>query len=126
MATETRPWFDRSTGLISLDYVGILLAVITGVIHIFEGIANLGDGFVGVLFILVGLGFFGATVLLWLGFNREILYPVGIAYTGIQFTAYFALHWPNSYHPLGVADKLVQLLLIVVLFLLWQRVSENE
>ena len=124
MATETRSWFDRSTALVSLDYVGILLAAITGVIHIYEGIADLSEGFIGVLFILAGLGFFGAIVLLWLGFDRETLYSVGIAYTGIQFAAYFGLRWPNVYDPLGLADKLVQLLLIVVLFLLWQGVSE--
>ena len=124
MATETRRWFDRSSGLVSLDYVAILFAAITGIIHIYEGVVDLGNVFIGVLFVLVGLGFFGGIVLLWMGFDREILYSIGIAYTGIQFAAYFGLHWPNDYHPLGVADKLVQLLLIVVLFLLWQSVSE--
>ncbi|WP_423745789.1 hypothetical protein V5735_07495 (plasmid) [Haladaptatus sp. SPP-AMP-3] len=123
MATETRSWFDRTDGLASLDYVGIVLAAITGLIHLYEGVEDLGEGIFGILFILAGLGFFGAIVLLWLGFNRRILYPVGIAYTGIQFAAYFGLRWPNVYEPLGLVDKLVQLLLIVVLFLLWQRVE---
>jgi hypothetical protein len=123
MATETRSWFDNTDGLASLDYVGILLAAITGFIHIYEGVADLGEGIFGILFILAGLGFFGAIVLLWMGFNRRILYPVGIAYTGIQFAAYFDLRWPNVYEPLGLVDKLVQLLLIVVLFLLWQTVE---
>ncbi|WP_231184269.1 hypothetical protein [Haladaptatus sp. DYF46] len=123
MATETRSWFDDTDGLTSLDYVGILLAAITGLIHLYEGVEDLGEGIFGILFILAGLGFFGAIVLLWMGFNRRVLYPVGIAYTGIQFAAYFGLRWPNVYEPLGLVDKLVQLLLIVVLFLLWQTVE---
>lgn len=123
MATENRSWFASTDGLTSLDYVGILLAAITGVIHIYEGIEDLGDGVFGILFILAGLGFFGAIVLLWMGFNRNVLYPVGIAYTGIQFAAYFGLRWPHVYEPLGLLDKLVQLLLIVVLLLLWQTVE---
>ena len=123
MATETRTWFDNTNGLTSLDYIGIVLAAITGLIHLYEGVEDLGEGIFGILFILAGLGFFGAIVLLWLGFNRRVLYPVGIAYTGIQFAAYFGLRWPNVYEPLGLVDKLVQLLLIVVLFLLWQTVE---
>ena len=123
MATETRTWFDNTNGLTSLDYIGIVLAAITGLIHLYEGVEDLGEGIFGILFILAGLGFFGAIVLLWVGFNRRVLYPVGIAYTGIQFAAYFGLRWPNVYEPLGLVDKLVQLLLIVVLFLLWQTVE---
>ncbi|MFH5797936.1 hypothetical protein [Haladaptatus sp. CMAA 1911] len=123
MATETRTWFDNTDGLTSLDYVGIVLAAITGLIHLYEGVEDLGEGIFGILFILAGLGFFGAIILLWVGFDRRVLYPVGIAYTGIQFAAYFGLRWPNVYEPLGLVDKLVQLLLIVVLFLLWQTVE---
>jgi hypothetical protein len=123
MATETRSWFDNTRGLASLDYVGIVLAAITGLIHLYIGVESLDVRFFGILFILAGLGFFGAIVLLWVGFNRRILYPVGIAYTGIQFAAYFAFRWPNVYEPIGLVDKLVQLLLIVVLLLLWQTVE---
>lgn len=113
----------RSTSLIRLDYIGIVLAVITGLTHLFVGVKEWGEDPLAVWFILAGIGFFGAVVLLWYGINHTALYAVGVLYTGFQFVAYFALHWPKIWHPIGIFDKLVQLALLVVLVGLYQRKS---
>lgn len=121
MATDTRTRFQRNESLTSLDYIGILLAAITGLIHLYEGVEDWGEGFIGVLFVLAGLGFFGAIVLLFLGVPKRPLYLAGIVFTGIQFVAYFALRWPNVYETIGLFDKIVQLALILVLAALYLR-----
>ena len=118
----TASWFGRRQSLRTLDYVGVVLVVITGAIHLYEGIEHLSEGgVIPVLFVLAGLGFFGALVLLWAGFNRTVLYLVGIVFTAIQFVAYFVLNWPDVLSPLGIFDKIVQLLLVVVLAVLYAQ-----
>ncbi|WP_158057826.1 DUF7475 family protein [Halorussus halophilus] len=121
MATETRTWLQRDESLTSLDYVGALLAAITGLIHLYEGVEDWGEGFIGVLFVLAGLGFFGAIVLLFLGAPKRPLYLAGIVFTGIQFVAYFVLRWPDIYEFIGLFDKVVQLALVLVLAALYLR-----
>ncbi|WP_458208540.1 DUF7475 family protein [Haladaptatus sp. NG-SE-30] len=121
MTTEPASQVQQRSALTSLDYVGIVLVFLTGVIHIYEGIEDLDEGIIGILFLLAGLGFFGALVLLYLGINQPLLYGVGIIYTGIQFVAYFILRWPNIYDPLGLFDKAIQAVLILVLAILFVR-----
>ncbi|ODR80224.1 hypothetical protein BG842_21745 [Haladaptatus sp. W1] len=121
MTTEPASQVQQRSALTSLDYVGIVLVVLTGVIHIYEGIEDLDEGIIGILFLLAGLGFFGALVLLYLGVNQPLLYGVGIIYTGIQFVAYFILRWPSIYDPLGLFDKAIQAVLILVLAILYVR-----
>lgn len=119
MTTESGSQVRQQLALTSLDYVGIVLVILTGAIHIYEGIEDINEGIIGILFILAGLGFFGALVLLYRGANQPLLYGVGIIYTGIQFIAYFVLRWPDIYEPLGLFDKAVQALLILVLVILY-------
>lgn len=107
-----------------LHWVGIVLAAITGVIHLFLAVTILGG--MGVLFLLAGLGFFGAIVLLVLNVRRDLIYIVGIPYTAIQIPLWYVM---NDLEPadlvdpgIGTFDKLVQVLLIVVLIvLIWQE-----
>lgn len=121
MTTETGSRVQQRPALTTLDYIGIILVVLTGAIHLYEGIEDLDEGFIGILFLLAGLGFFGALVLLYLGVNQPLLYGVGIIYTGIQFVAYFVLRWPDIYEPLGLFDKAIQALLILVLAALYTQ-----
>lgn len=123
MATETRSRFGRDQTLTSLDYLAIVLAAITGVIHLMEGVEDWDEGFIGLLFVLAGLGFFGGIVLLLYGFAKRPLYVAGIIFTGIQFVAYFVLRWPDIYDSLGLLDKVVQLALMVVLGILYLNES---
>lgn len=119
---ETGTGAGRRTGsLTSLHYAVILLAAVTGVIHLYEGVEDWGEGVIGLLFVLAGLGFFGAILLLLLGYRSRPLYLVGIGYTGVQIVAYFALRWPEVYDALGLVDKAVQVALVVVLAALYRR-----
>lgn len=120
MATKTGTWFGEPSAS-SLDYLATALAAITGIIHLYEGIEHLGGEPIAIWFILAGLGFFGAIVLFWVGFNRTILYSVGIVFTGIQFIAYFVINWPNVLSALGIFDKIVQLVLIGSLVVLYRQ-----
>lgn len=119
MATGVGRLVHPDQSLSSLDYVAVVLAATTGVIHLYEGVEDWGEGVIGILFVLAGLGFFGAIGLLLLGFRKRPLYLAGIVYTGIQFVAYFVLRWPDVSEAIGLFDKAVQFALIVVLAALY-------
>lgn len=121
MNTETPTAEYGTAGLLSLDYVVIILATISGVIHLYEGYEDLGEGVIGILFILAGIGFFAWIALLVIGFRLRVLYPVGFVFTAIQFVLYFVLNWPEIYESLGLIDKAVQLALMIVLLLVYRR-----
>lgn len=122
MATQTDSWFgERSTS--TLDYGAIVLVVITGAIHLYEGIEHWGEEAIAIWFVLAGVGFAGAIVLFWLGFDQRLLYLIGIVYTAIQVIAYLAINWPDIFFALGVFDKIIQLVLIGTLAVLYQRTA---
>ncbi|MCT9098266.1 hypothetical protein [Haloarchaeobius sp. HME9146] len=105
----------RYRSLTTMESVAVLLVLVTALVHLYEGVEDLGEGVLGVMFILAGLGFLGAIVLFFLDYPRLPLYIVGIFYTGLQFVLYFVLRWPNVYDTLGLFDKIVQLVLMLVL-----------
>lgn len=122
MSTGTNIGFGNKPPMGTLEYVGVVLVLITAVIHLYEGIEHLSEGgILPILFVLAGLGYFGGLVLFWIGVNRAVLYLVGIVFTAIQFVAYFVLNWPEVLEPLGIFDKSVQLLLMGVLTVLFTR-----
>ena len=82
MATRTDSRFS-SPSMRTLDYVAIALVVITGVVHLYEGVEDWGEP-IAIWFLLAGVGFFGAIVLFWLGVSRTLLYLGGVVFTGIQ------------------------------------------
>ena len=120
MAIQSRTWFSEVSAS-DLDYFATVLAAITGIIHLYEGIEHVGGEPIAIWFILAGLGFFGAIVLFWVGFSQNILYLVGIVFTGIQFVAYFVLNWPDIFSVLGIFDKIVQIVLIGCLVVLYRQ-----
>lgn len=111
MTTRNGKWFGESSAS-NLDYLATVLAAITGIIHLYEGVEHLGGEPIAIWFVLAGVGFFGGIVLFWAGFNRKLLYPTGIVFTAIQLVAYFAINWPDIFSALGIFDKIVQLVLI--------------
>lgn len=121
MAAGTGQWFgEPSTN--RLDYLAMALVVITGIVHLYEGVEDWGEP-IAIWFLLAGIGFFGAIVLFLLGFRPRVLYLVGIAYTGIQVIAYVVINWPTVLSPIGVFDKIVQLVLIGTLVTLYRERS---
>jgi len=120
-----------TASLTRLHWLGIVLAVVTGAVHLAFGVLFL-DSAAGILspanaqplsFVLAGIAFFVAVLLLLLDFRRRLLYLVGIPFTGIQIVLYFALNWPDVLNPGGVGDKVVQVALITVLVVLYRRES---
>jgi hypothetical protein len=132
MATQTRTGFALVTdGLGPLHWFGIALAAVTGAIHLFLGAAGLlSDGPIGtglaVSFLLAGLGFFGAVALLLVDYRRRLLYAVGVPYTAVQILLWYVINRPASLGDvgtLGLVDKTVQVVLVVVLVALYRRES---
>jgi hypothetical protein len=102
--------------------VGLTLA--TAVIHLLLGLGVIGDPFP--LFILNALGYLVLLVALYfipqLAGKRALVRWLLLAYTALTFILYFAFNWPDIWGPLGLIDKLIELILIV---LLWLDRNEN-
>ena len=111
-----RPAFRFTTdGLTPTHYAAMALAGISGVVHLYLYYVQ---GFVP--FLLAGLGFFGAVgLILVLPAYRPWLYLAGIPYTLVQMGGWVMAGMPDFY--LGVADKVVQVVLIALLVLLYRR-----
>jgi len=128
MATATQRTFDlQLDSLTGLHWVGILAATVTGVIHLFLAVSFLPTT-LGVAFLLAGLGFLGAVVLVLLDIRRRAVYAIGIPYTAAQLFLWYYLNFaigpktfPDQVGTLGVIDKLVQVGLIVVLVVILMR-----
>lgn len=131
MATSTQRTggidIDSLTGL---HWVGIVLAAVSGVIHLFLGVSGVtGSPYfsfeLGVAFLLAGLGFLGAIVLVLLDVRRRVVYGVGIPFTAIQIVLWYVGNFattdssfPGDVGTMGAIDKVAQVLLIVVLIAL--------
>lgn len=108
---------SRDEPLTRLHKVAIALAATTGIVHLYLYWAQ-----EFVPFLLAGLGFFGAVVLLVSGVNRRLLYAVGVPFTAAQIAVWVAQGMPEF--ALGAFDKTVQVALIAVLTYLF--VSERR
>ena len=127
MSTATNSGLiDRQT-LTPLHYLGILLAVITGVIHL-----QLGVGFIssplGISFLFAGVVFVLASAAILANYRRRLLYGLGIPFTAGQIVLWYVLNFamgpqsfPADVGTLATIDKVAQVLLIVVLIALLQR-----
>ncbi|MFC6733882.1 hypothetical protein [Haladaptatus sp. GCM10025893] len=91
-----------------LHWLAAGLAGATGVVHLY---LYWVQEFIP--FLLAGLGFLAAVSLLVVGVNRRLLYAVGIPFTAMQIVVWLVQGMPDFV--LGVADKTVQVALIVVL-----------
>lgn len=118
MATETSTL--EAANLTQLQYAAVALAALTGLLHLALGVQFLPSG-LAVSFVLAGVGFFGGIVLFLLGYRRRLLYLVGVGYTAVQVVLYVVFNWPDVVSPLGLADKVIQLALIGVLVVLYER-----
>jgi hypothetical protein len=117
---------NNSTGqrdsLTQLQWLAVVLAVITGVLHVYAGVV---EGRVPVA--LAGVGYAGALVLFFLDYRRRLLYLVGIPYTAIQIPLWLVVK--SEYGVVDYVDKAVQVVLILVLLYLYlntpSRAAEN-
>jgi hypothetical protein len=127
MATsDTQPAVDISS-LNALHWVGIVAALVTAAVHLRLGVGGLPLP-LRISFLLAGLGFVGAVVLVLLDYRRRTVYAVGIPFTLVQIVLWYALNFaggtksfPADVGTLGAVDKVAQVVLIAVLVVLLRR-----
>ncbi|UWG48382.1 putative membrane protein [Halanaeroarchaeum sp. HSR-CO] len=111
----------RTESLTGLHWLAIGLALVTGVIHLVLGVSFVSDP-MGWSFLFAGVVFFAAIVAVLYDYRRRLIYLLGIPFTGGQIVAWYLVNAPD-FSPLGIGDKVVQVVLIVVLALLYTRES---
>ncbi|SDM05958.1 hypothetical protein SAMN04487949_0686 [Halogranum gelatinilyticum] len=102
-----------------LHWIGVVLAVVTGVLHLGLG-ASFGLSGFGISFIVAGIAFLGGAAAIVVDYRRRLFYLLGIPFTLGQIVAWYVVNAP-SFSPLGLADKAVQVAFVVVLVLLLRR-----
>jgi succinate dehydrogenase/fumarate reductase cytochrome b subunit len=121
--TEAEPetLAHRTDSLGSLHGIGILAALTSATVHLFLGVRLVPSG-MGISFVLAGLGFLGAVVLVLIDYRRRAVYAVGIPFTLVQVALWYLFNFANGpksfpadVGALGAADKVAQLVLVVVL-----------
>jgi hypothetical protein len=102
-----------------LHWAGVILAAITGILHLVLG-ASFGINGFGVSFIIAGIGFLGGAAAVLVDYRRQLLYLLGIPFTLGQIVMWYVINAP-AFSPPGIADKVVQVALIGVLVILYMR-----
>ena len=97
------------------------LTVATAVIHIILAIMSRSETMFLVLFLLNGLGYLallsGLYFLPSMAGQRSLIRLALMGFTAITVVLYFVFNWPDVWAPMGIVDKLIEIILIV---LLWQ------
>jgi len=121
MGTRQTTGRAASTSLSSLHWLGIALAVATGVLHLYLGALFVPSG-LGISFVVAAIGFVGGAGALALDIDvsRRPLYALGALWTLGQIVAWYAVNAPN-FSTLGYVDKAIQVALIAVLIVLIRR-----
>lgn len=96
------------------------LTVATALIHIVLGV--MAEGMFMIIFLLNGLGYLALLAALYFlpqfAAQRSMVRWALLAFTAVTFILYFAFNWPNIWNPMGLVDKAIELILII---LLWQE-----
>jgi hypothetical protein len=118
MATQnTAGGFALATdSMTPLHWAGVVLAVVTGVLHLGLG-ASFGLSGLGISFIFAGVAFIAGAGAVLVDYRRRLFYLLGIPFTLGQLVAWYVVNAP-SFSPLGLLDKVVQVAFVVVLVLL--------
>jgi len=112
---------NQSVKLTGLQWGIVGLTVITAVIHLVLGIIISPEPMFKVLFTLNGLGYLALIAALYFlrpfAANRALIRYALMAFTAVTLVLYFVFNWPNVVSPLGLVDKAVELVLIILLWL---------
>lgn len=121
MTTESQDPLLDVESLDGVHWVGILAALVTAAVHLLLGVRTLPSG-IGISFVLAGLGFLGAIVLVVVNYRRRTVYAVGIPFTLVQLVLWYYVNFvslgksfPADIGTLGAVDKLAQVVLLAVL-----------
>lgn len=121
MATATQDGRIDTASMSTLHWVGIGLAAITGVIHLYLGVSFVTSP-LGWSFLVAGVGFFAGAAAVLTNTRRRLVVLLGVPFTAGQIVIWYVVNAPE-FSPLGIGDKVVQVLLIVVLAGLYRRES---
>lgn len=99
----------------------VALAVITGVIHLWLGVGFVPEA-LGWAFLVAGVGFLAGVVALLVDYRRRLVYLLGVPFTLGQIVGWYVVNAPD-FSPLGYADKVIQVVLIVLLVVLYREGS---
>jgi hypothetical protein len=95
------------------------LTVATAIIHIILAILSRGETMFLVLFLLNGIGYLALLAALYflpqMAGQRTMVRWALLAFTAVTFVLYFVFNWPDIWSPMGIVDKLIELVLIVLL-----------
>lgn len=108
----------------SVEWVGIILAAVSGAVHLAVGIPSI-PSVLATSFVLAGLGFIGAIVLVLIGWRKRIVYTIGIPFIGAQLIFWYVLNgFPLD--TIEIIDKVAQVtLLILCLYFLTKNNINN-
>lgn len=127
MSTATESGSIDPKTLTPLHYAGVLLAVISGLIHLRLG-ASFAPGPLGLSFLFAGVVFLAASAAVVVDYRRPLLYQLGIPFTAGQVVLWYYVNFvagpksfPGDVGTLGGIDKLAQVLFLLVLVLLLRR-----
>lgn len=111
----------------TLEWLGILAALVSAAVHLLLGVRMLPSG-LAISFVLAGLGFLGAVALVLYDVRRRTVYAVGIPFTLVQIVLWYGFNFagpdksfPGDVGTLGAVDKVAQVVLIAVLVALLRR-----
>ncbi|GAA0455334.1 DUF7475 family protein [Halococcus morrhuae DSM 1307] len=119
MATAAQSNRIDTASVGTLHWVGIALAAISGVIHLFLGVSFITTP-LGWSFLIAGVGFLGGVAAMLTNTRRRLVVLLGIPFTAGQIVIWYLVNAPE-FSALGIGDKVVQALLIVVLIGLYRR-----
>ncbi len=111
--------------LTPVHWIGIVMALISALVHLVLGV-EFFPHWMGVLFLLSTGGFLGAIVLVLLDFRRWLVYLLGIPFTASQIVGWYVVNQPANLGSISgaeLADKIAQVVLVVVLVILLVRES---
>jgi hypothetical protein len=124
MSTVNESGLLDTADLGPLHYAGILLAVVSGLVHLRLGVGFAPSG-LGISFLFAGVVFLLATAGILVNYRRRLLYLLGIPFTAGQIVLWYALNFaagqksfPADVGTIGAVDKVAQVLLIAVLVVL--------
>ena len=110
---------NQSVNMTGLRWGIVGLTVITAVIHLYLGITS--DMPFLALFILNGIAYLVLVAALYFmkpfAANRNLIRYALMALAAVTFVLYFAFNWPDVWGPVGLIDKVVELLLIILLWM---------
>ncbi len=122
--TETGGVSLQTGSLGTVHWVGVLAALVSAGVHLLLGVRMVPSG-LGISFILAGLGFIGATVLVIVDIRRRAVYALGIPFTLVQIVLWYVVNFtgggksfPGDVGTLGAVDKIAQVVLVAILVVL--------